>query len=290
MILASWVPKWTEGISSMTMATQNAGRLDLYNATGRLKDGKYLRMRHTGNFLDKGLTLKVQGFVVDTVNGLGAVDLDNKQAIEVDEETIYGLIQPEPEPNRSQYGSEHGIFRALWMSLVLGESVRDGDSDSEVAGSTLLNSLYVVQASDDKAIHEIMNKVFRSWYSKNTKFEIHGRTLNHWIMLSTVDPTKPKRTMTDLTDEELRFLEVIMLTSFHKRLVFVYEGYIGMAPHDARKGDIVCLLLGCSIPVVLRERIEGGFRLVGEACVHGIMKGEAMTKDNEERLQDFCIH
>ncbi len=32
-----------------------------------------------------------------------------------------------------------------------------------------------------------------------------------------------------------------------------------MAPHDARRGDDVCLLLGCRVPVVLRERKEGGY-------------------------------
>ena len=293
MILPSWVPKWTERISSIAMAVQNAGYLDLYNATGRSKDGEYFRMLHTGDFLNNGLVLKVRGFVVDVVNGLGAVDLDIRDSYAVDKETNHGLIQPEPEQkeqNRSQYGTEDGIFTALWMSLVLGESVRDGDTDSELAGRELLNSLYVVQASDDKAIDDVMNWTFRSWYSKNRSFTIHGGTLSQWFRVSAADPSKPERTMKDLTNDEVRFLEVIMLASFHKRLMFTHEGYIGMAPDDARKGDIVCLLLGCRLPVVLRKRTEGGYRLVGEAYVHGIMKGEAMTIDNENRLRDFCIH
>ena len=290
MILPSWVPNWTERIFPIAMATQTAGCLDLYNATGRSKGDEYLRMPHTGKFLNECLILKARGFIVDVVNGLGPVDLDNGRPFEVDEETNYGLIQPESDRNSSPYGSEGELFTALWMSLVLGESVRDGDGDSEVTGSKLLNSLYVLQASHDSAIDDVMNESFRVWYSMNKKFEIYGRTLSQWLRVSTADPTKPERAMNDLTDEEVRFLEVIMLTSFHKRLMFTHEGYIGMAPHHARKGDIVCLLLGCRIPVVLRERKEGGFRLVGEAYVHGIMKGEAMTKDNEERSQDFCIH
>lgn len=36
-----------------------------------------------------------------------------------------------------------------------------------------------------------------------------------------------------------------------------------MAPTEARKGDRVCLLLGCRVPVLLRKREEGGY----EGCL-----------------------
>ena len=62
-----------------------------------------------------------------------------------------------------------------------------------------------------------------------------------------------------------------------------------MVPHDTRKGDEVCLLLRCRVPVVLRQRIEGGYELVGEVYLHGVMKGEAMTEENMEKLGYICI-
>ncbi len=124
----------------------------------------------------------------------------------------------------------------------------------------------------------------------NKAFEIHGRALSQWFTVSTADKNMPERDIFDLTDQEVKFLEDIMLASFHKRLLFTQDGFIGMAPYETRKGDIVCLLFGCRVPVVLRKRTEGGYELVGEAYVHGVMKGEAMTKANGERLQDFCIH
>ena len=125
--LPSWVPEWIGAIPSGTITGANAGRQDLYNAIIISKDGEYLRVAHIGEFLEKGLVLKVRGFIVDMVNGLGAVDLDNN--IDIDELTNYGLSQPEPEQNRSQYGSETGIAKALWMSLVL------GDRDDQIGGS-----------------------------------------------------------------------------------------------------------------------------------------------------------
>lgn len=83
------------------MTWGNAGRDDLYNATGKSQGGEYLRIPYTGEFLEDGLVLRVRGCVIDAVHGLGAVDLDNILPIEVDELTNYGLVQPEPEQNRS---------------------------------------------------------------------------------------------------------------------------------------------------------------------------------------------
>ena len=282
--LPSWAPEWTRKLPSNTMTWANAGRYDLYSATGKSQGGEYLRMPHTGDFLEDGLVLRARGCVVDVVHGLGALDVDDILPVEVDELTDYGLVQPEPEQNRSQYGSEIGIFRALWMSLVLGE--RDGQSD----GADFLNSLYVTQACDSKAVAENVNVVFATWYSINKALEIHGRALNHWFRVSTADPNRPERDMDDLTDAELKFLEQITLATLQKRLLFTHEGYIGMAPHETRKGDKICLLFGCRVPVVLRQRVEGGYELVGEVYVHGIMKGEAMAEQNHHKLEDFCIH
>jgi hypothetical protein len=53
----------------------------------------------------------------------------------------------------------------------------------------------------------------------------------------------------------------------------------GLAPQGSKVSDIVCILLGCSVPVVL-SRGSGEnrslYKVVGEAYVHGMMDGEAM--------------
>jgi hypothetical protein len=57
----------------------------------------------------------------------------------------------------------------------------------------------------------------------------------------------------------------------------------GLAPTRAEAEDIICILFGCSVPVILREiRDQSGshFVLIGEAYVHGMMDGEALTKEN----------
>ena len=67
---------------------------------------------------------------------------------------------------------------------------------------------------------------------------------------------------------------------------FGSESFFALAPEKTREGDLMCILAGCSVPVVLKRRAtweappppdsEGVFELVGEAYVHTIMNGEAV--------------
>lgn len=50
-----------------------------------------------------------------------------------------------------------------------------------------------------------------------------------------------------------------------------------MAPSEAETGDIVCIILGASVPFVLRP--EGNaFKLIGGCYVQGVVKGEALFR------------
>jgi hypothetical protein len=76
-----------------------------------------------------------------------------------------------------------------------------------------------------------------------------------------------------------------MMSTCHGRKFAVTEkGYLALVPHCAEIGDRIALLLGCSIPFILRDFTkiitrEGeklAMQMVGDAYVHGIMNGEAM--------------
>jgi hypothetical protein len=51
-----------------------------------------------------------------------------------------------------------------------------------------------------------------------------------------------------------------------------------LVPKVARVGDEVCVVLGCGVPVVLREGEGGMYRVVGEAVVDGWMRGEGVKE------------
>jgi hypothetical protein len=55
-------------------------------------------------------------------------------------------------------------------------------------------------------------------------------------------------------------------------------------------GDFVCVIFGCSVPVILRK-VRDHFRVVGEAYVHGLMDGQAVKSLAEGELieQEFLL-
>jgi hypothetical protein len=69
-----------------------------------------------------------------------------------------------------------------------------------------------------------------------------------------------------------------------KRLFISKRGYIGLAPASAKVGDVIGVLYGSRVPHILRRLHDEGVKaktgefrctLVGDAYVHGLMRGEA---------------
>ncbi|KAI6081786.1 hypothetical protein F4821DRAFT_248546 [Hypoxylon rubiginosum] len=58
-----------------------------------------------------------------------------------------------------------------------------------------------------------------------------------------------------------------------RRLCITKNGLVGLAPPDSAPGDRLALLQAGRVPVVLRQDVDG-YRLIGEAYVHGAMYGE----------------
>ena len=125
------------------------------------------------------------------------------------------------------------------------------------------------------------------------------------------------------------FVERVQRMVWERRLVLLTEPPysssgggpkqpLGLAPVKCRKGDLVCILFGCSVPVLLRKFVNGKavrtleecdckqvnckcernksnesgqampeihYKLVGECYVHGMMDGEAFRVLKEKGLE-----
>jgi hypothetical protein len=57
-------------------------------------------------------------------------------------------------------------------------------------------------------------------------------------------------------------------------------GMIGMLPISAKVGDSVGFFAGNRVPFVLR-RSERGYKIVGDAYLHGVMNGEGEKSEGE---------
>lgn len=66
---------------------------------------------------------------------------------------------------------------------------------------------------------------------------------------------------------------------------------LGLAPQSVMEGDLICIVYGCSVPVVLRKAFiddatEGKYyyELIGECYIHGMMDGEAFRILQEMKI------
>jgi hypothetical protein len=77
-----------------------------------------------------------------------------------------------------------------------------------------------------------------------------------------------------------------------RRLLVTEKGFIGSAPQQIEEGDILCVLFGCSVPVILRKAYdEEVYNFVGECYLYGFMDAEAIALQVKGVLeeQDFIL-
>lgn len=88
---------------------------------------------------------------------------------------------------------------------------------------------------------------------------------------------------------ELRFRHTMTQAVSGRRIFRTENGYIGLCPQFAKVGDRIVVFAGGRVPLVLRSSGKD-WRLVGNAYVHGIMKGELESKHSARlELDSFCI-
>jgi len=147
---------------------------------------------------------------------------------------------------------------------------------------------------------------FLPWFTLNKSLLIRGHTLESLCQLPLPEPeqegcpsvtklrqtfrrgmrvleainSKGKGEVVDLGEEGFvqRLHDTKALRRMGRRLCTTREGRVGMAPLRAKRGDVVCLLFGCSVLVVLRgcEKGEGEYEFVGECYLDGFMDGEGV--------------
>ena len=85
------------------------------------------------------------------------------------------------------------------------------------------------------------------------------------------------------------FLRRLQAVIWKRRLVETSSNRIGLAPEGTMPGDNVVILLGCSVPLVLRAvgPATQSYELIGECYIHGLMKGEAFGYHTNHAFKDF---
>ncbi|CAK4030691.1 Hypothetical predicted protein [Lecanosticta acicola] len=188
-------------------------------------------------------------------------------------------IRPTGLPRESELGLDGSRLRIMASCLghveILAPSRGDhpeGNSPphgSSAARDSLARSIYADwrgHVTHHSTLEELFARVCRRSKEKGSKAGVPGSS-------------KPRQELLDKLEVWLRYL-------LQKKILFrTTSGHIGASQSDGiRKGDEVHLVDGLRFPVILRPTGEKDcYRLIGGACVLGVMHGEMRDCIYEER-------
>lgn len=154
---------------------------------------------------------------------------------------------------------------------------------------------YITGQTADTAL---LQTIFASQLKYGTDYDIPGILLARWFealrIATNVDIQEALGSFEDPNNRYADLREIndtVQRVCSGRRFASTTTGYMGLVPAESECGDIVSVLLGGQVPFILRKR-DNEYVLVGEAYVHGLMKGESMkiAESSHPALQRLTIH
>ncbi|KAG6364696.1 hypothetical protein INS49_006300 [Diaporthe citri] len=231
--------------------------------------------------------LKCRGLIIGSIDGLGGIPAQ--------EDRVMQIIQSTSPVNSAALNAEteEDIFEELVRSLVLDRQDKYLESRAPIRqyGNELIQ--LVKFANEDGEPGRSGPPWFPAWWELNKDLHIRGFSVEEICqMKASLFPSSATGGHIPKHSKSVFSRIRGVMGGKIRRLMVTKEGYIGVAPRRAQKGDIVCVLYGCSVPVVLRksgtdDESASLCKFVGECYVDGLMDGEALSLGKE--AQDFMI-
>ena len=163
---------------------------------------------------------------------------------------------------------------------------------------TITNSFLKSETLTCEGSYDITNKLdITNIRYLPTKQTLRDAFITSLMCDTWIDGRYQRQRLTDLN--RLEDKSVIRITidrlGIGRKFVASKNHHIGIGPAETELGDVICLALGNSTPMLLRPTSAGIYRFVGECYIHGIMDGEFIAchesnSDNTSQpLQEFRI-
>ncbi|KAE8447302.1 hypothetical protein EG329_010860 [Mollisiaceae sp. DMI_Dod_QoI] len=267
-----------------------------------------------GSILTKSTVLQVQGIMFDEIDGTCPTpeEFQVNNMIPVQRQSAYTSNAYISDGHRWEQVNFNLIRYSVPDPMTLRHDMFPPYADTE---SSTLAKWY---AYLDHAIHfntnegvilmeHLQEKRALAWLMWSKSFFVSGKTLLELAqercgygrgeeleyrhesnpMLALGDSSK-KKLWTDFIDGTVESTLAPVLED-NMRFMTTKKGYVGWSHINAIRGDYICILAGCSVPVILRAREDGGFHIVGDAYVGGIMDGEVL-KMEDMKWEQLDIH
>ena len=243
------------------------------------------------------------GICVDVVDGVFPGGFDNSLILKY---TV------QAKSSASAYKGPQKTFEALWHTFVgginLGTTTKDHNPPRDfqelfVESCCAAEEEHLKLCTENKEtlfdiaqplkfpvfLDDDVVRPFNTWYKYNRSAMFAGQEVKNWVMNNVALPSAvavvtPVKELPSFG----AFKQSWSNAAAARRIVTTEKGYIGMVPELARRGDLICVLFGCRMPVVLRP-LDEGFLFIGDSYVHGLMSGEAIDdfKKGLYRVQEF---
>jgi len=267
--LPTWAPDWHR----RTLSSLNS---KIRPATPTTASGD---MKAQAMFSEDLRTLTALGICVDIVDGLSCPDWVTNGVCKLQQAKSLKLA----------YNPGLETLEALSRTLI-------GDSRIMSKSYTGRDTLEVfmrccrgvVKGEQGNHKSERMRLIFNSWFKHHRDFGIGGKSLHEWLTSVQFESQFPD----DIETAEERYIHKLSITHGPNRpLMTTSRGYLGLAVNNCKPGDLVCVIYGCSTPVLLR-RMTDHCIFIGEAYLHGIMNGEVLDGLQRGELgeETFSIH
>ena len=269
------LPSWISQVSRHAFAvgaTGNRGyyrRINADSLVGRPKRSIYSASFTThavGDFSDggEGLILTVRGFELDTILSLEEPSLDGK--------IPGGWIEALMEIAEKRGGQSRG----------------DGDGplsympEWSCTPDLFWRTLVADRGPDGNAPPGWYRRACEVIYIRNNNGDYRD-----WDTASVIENPIEEGSSSTIT----AFLRRLQSVTWNRRLVLTQRGSVGIAPTCARPCDEVCILFGCSVPVILRQH-EDGYEFIGECYINsieGVMDGLDRIKEGKYAARYFNL-
>ncbi|KAF2677706.1 HET-domain-containing protein [Lentithecium fluviatile CBS 122367] len=277
--LPSWVPDWRARVRPLVvplMASQSSGE-----RVGNLRPPRLLGQgvegisyRAAGPTLAKysfeGSALLAHGFIIDAVDGLaGTPNIPLTQSSGRHSLPSGTEIPPED------------ILESICRSLVLDRGDRYLQHPMPRNFSRDFIQLCRLLLAEKSCA---VDTKFKDWFDSIKMLRFHGQSFEDIVRrfqdAGTVKDPESVPEQDEYVQDSFfgRFFDTFGKMSL--RIMTTHNGRVGIALKKAQKGDLICVLFGCSIPLMVRKSEMGRFTIVGECFLDGRMRGEALVESN----------
>lgn len=105
--------------------------------------------------------------------------------------------------------------------------------------------------------------------------KLHDSSIEERVLMVPVGLAEYDEWMASMLEISFRFSRGVAAARGNRTFFITMSGYMGLGPRGLEVGDIICVVLGCHVPLLLRK-CGDCYMLVGECFVWGLMDGEAM--------------